>query len=1141
MKKLLLFCFLFISAVCLGQTVAFQIVTPAASGAVSDANSTVLESAGTVTINVIRTGTAAGQTTVDVVVASGSLAGNAVEGTDFTFSGPQTITFPASTGNATQSFTVTINNNTTAQPTRYAVFQLTNATGGATINSSANSNLHILYIKDDDQTPTTPSKSLEFQFTSSYQVGTAGSNSAEIVAHDPISQRLFVANSIANKLEILNFSNPAAITSVQSVDMTTYGAGINSVAVKNGIVAVAIETVAPATATSSSPGKVVFLDTNGALISQVNVGVQPDMVGFSPDGKTVMTADEGEPNGNYSFDPQGSISIIDISNGVSGLQQSSVTTLNFNAFDADITTLRNNGIRIYGPGASVSQDFEPEYVTFSNDSKKAWVSLQENNAMVLVDLTSKSITNIFPFGLKDHSIAINAFDASDRVSNNQNIPLNWNVKGMYQPDGLAYFEIAGTPYIITANEGDSRAWTGVAGNPSFPGPGYSEESRVADAAYVLNTTNFPNASILKRGSALGRLQVTNANKNTGTNVFDEIQVLGGRSFAIWNANTGALVFDSGNAIEKIVSEDATWGALFNADHSNNNTKDRSDNKGPEPESVVTTVLNGKTYAFIGLERIGGVMIFDVTNPAAPIFSDYLNSRTVPPTALGGDRGAEGIVYIAAQDSPTGNAMVLAGNEVSSTVSVYGLKNIAVTAAPVATAATNVTATGFTANWNSVSGATGYVLEISTNNFSSFTSQNVTTTNVVITGLTANTSYSYRVKAVNVYGNSQASNTINTATTLIAPTAIAATTVTTTGFTANWNSLTGATGYLLDVSADNFSTFVSGFNALSVTGTSSTVTGLSANTAYSYRVRAVNANGNSANSNVIAVTTLVAAPVATAATSLALTGFTANWNAVSGATAYLLDVSTDNFATFVAGNNGRNVTGTNAAVTGLTANTSYSYRVRATNANGASANSNVISATTLAITRIIGTTGSLAFGDVIVGEAPNQKSFTITNSGNSDLSVTGITVPAGYTVTPTSGTVTPAGSLNVQVTFTPTAPQDYNGNATIASNSTSGTNTIAITGRGVKITAAEDLIADGVSVFPNPIKGIFTIKCKDANESQKQVRLFDETGKEFEFVSIQVLDKNTLQADISNLPNGFYILKMEINKKSQSKKIVKAQN
>lgn len=1132
MKKILLLSFILLGHLSFAQTVAFQIVTPAASGAVSDANSTVLESAGNATINVNLTrSTATGAITVDVAAVTSSVGGNAVLGTDFNFS-TQTLIFPAGSGNNTQSFQVAIVNNNLPEPTRYAVFQLTNAVG-ATINSSANSNTHILYIKDDDQTPTTPSKAVEFQFTSSYQVGTAGTNSAEIVAHDPATQRLFVVNSLQNRIEILNFSNPASITSIQSIDMSIYGAGVNSVAVRNGLVAVAVEGTTVATATTSVPGKVVFLDTNGTLISQVNVGVQPDMVGFSPDGKTVMTADEGEPNANYSFDPQGSISIVDVSNGAVGLQQSSVTTLNFNAYDSQIATLRSQGIRIYGPGATVSQDFEPEYVTFSADSRKAWVVLQENNAMVVVDVVNKQISSIFPLGLKDHSIAGNAFDASDRVSNNQVIPVNWPVKGMFQPDGIAYFEVAGTPYVVGATEGDSRAWTGGSG---LPGPGYTEEIRVADAGYVFNPSNFPNGAILKRGSALGRLQVTNANRNYSTNQFDEIHVLGGRSFAIWNANTGALVFDSGATIEKIVSEDATWGTLFNADHSNNNIKDRSDNKGPEPEGVVTAVIAGKTYAFIGLERIGGVMVFDISNPSAPIFSDYLNSRTIPPVSLGGDRGAEGIVYINASDSPTGTAMILAGNEVSSTVSVYSLKNVTVTAAPVATAASQVSASGFSANWNNVTGATSYIVEYSTDNFATFTTVAANSTSVAITGLSSNTTFSYRVRAVNAFGNSQPSNIINTATVLVAPVA-SSPLRTFNGFTANWTTVTGASSYQLDVSQDNFATFVSGFNSLSVNGNSLVINTLASNTTYTFRVRAVNANGASANSNVVSVTTFLAAPVATAATSVTTTGFSANWNDVNGAIGYFLDVSTDNFATFVTGYNARAVTATTLAITGLSPNTAYNYRVVASNANGNSPSSNVIAVNTLAQTRVIGLAGTLQFGDVIVGEPAVLKSIAIGNSGNSDLTITGVSAPSGYTVTPTTGTIAPGGSLNVQVSFAPTVAQDYNGNLTVNSNATAGAGTVAITGRGVKITAADDVVTDGLMLYPNPGKGIFWIKSQQVFE-HKQTQLTDELGRDFVEVDLKQIDKGIHQIDISHLPNGLYFLKLKVGEQVIMKKIIK---
>jgi len=272
-----------------------------------------------------------------------------------------------------------------------------------------------------------------------------------------------------------------------------------------------------------------------------------------------------------------------------------------------------------------------------------------------------------------------------------------------------------------------------------------------------------------------------------------------------------------------------------------------------------------------------------------------------------------------------------------------------TLAPVATAATSIAATTFTANWGAVTGSVDYRLDVSADNFSTFVTgynnKTVAGLSDPVTGLTAGTAYSYRVRAVNAGGTSANSNTISASTLTVGPIATAATVVTTTSFTANWNTVAGAVDYRLDVSTDNFSTFVTGYNNKTVAGLSDPVTGLTAGTAYSYRVRAVNAGGTSANSNVIAVTTVPSAPVATAATSVSTTTFTANWGAVTGAVDYRLDVSADGFATFVPGFNNKTVSATNDAVSGLIAGTAYSYRVRAVNTGGTSANSNVTSVTT----------------------------------------------------------------------------------------------------------------------------------------------------------------------------------------------------
>jgi hypothetical protein len=222
--------------------------------------------------------------------------------------------------------------------------------------------------------------------------------------------------------------------------------------------------------------------------------------------------------------------------------------------------------------------------------------------------------------------------------------------------------VGGTTYLVTANEGDSRDYGGL-----------SEEVRVGSSAYVLDPTIFPNAVFLKKNSNLGRLTVTNVTGDTDNDGdFDEIHVFGARSFSIWNTTTGQIVYDSGDDFEKITANDPTFGALFNVSNDNNNVKNRSDNKGPEPEGIAVGQINGATYAFITLERIGGLMTYDITNPAAPTFVSYKNNRTL--TGVGGDLGPEGIIYISPANSPLSTGLVVMANEVSSTLSFYQITN-----------------------------------------------------------------------------------------------------------------------------------------------------------------------------------------------------------------------------------------------------------------------------------------------------------------------------------------------------------------------------------------------------------------------------------------------------------------------------------
>jgi len=218
---------------------------------------------------------------------------------------------------------------------------------------------------------------------------------AEIIAHDDSTQRLFAVTG-NEFLEIIDIADPANPIPVDSINLEPFTA--NSVAAKNGIVAVAIENTV-----AQEPGRVAFFDGEGEFFGAVTVGALPDMVTFTPDGQKVLVANEGEPNDDYTIDPEGSVSIIDLSGGVANLTQADVTTAYFAAFNDRLSELVAEGVRIFGPGATVAEDVEPEYITVSQDSQTAWISLQENNAIARLDINAGEITGIFPLGFKDHS------------------------------------------------------------------------------------------------------------------------------------------------------------------------------------------------------------------------------------------------------------------------------------------------------------------------------------------------------------------------------------------------------------------------------------------------------------------------------------------------------------------------------------------------------------------------------------------------------------------------------------------------------------------------------------------------------------------------------------------------------------------
>ncbi len=528
-----------------------------------------------------------------------------------------------------------------------------------------------------------------------YQSGVYNESGAEIVSYDPATQRGFVINAASGEVDVLDLSDPAEPVLEFTIDVSDLGADANSVSVKDGVVAIAVEA-----ADRADNGFVTLYDTEGNRLSVVDVGALPDALTFSPDGRWVLVANEGEPVDDYDRDPEGSVSIIDVSVGAENVTQENVRTADFRAFNGQEDELRAQGIRIFGPGSSAAQDFEPEWVEVASDNNTAYVSLQENNAIAVVDIESATVTAIYPLGFKDWSEdgqwAGNGFDASREGDVNIR---HWPVFGIYHPDTIRLYETNGETFILTANEGDARDYD--------EDEWWSEEFQLR--RLQLDPDAFPDAEELQASDQLGSLLVTSTmgvandcNPSLTTAeaqeagydnvrayveaecVYNEIYTFGARSFGIFRVTDDGLelVWDSGSQMEETVLE--TTPDFFNADHRHRDVqlKRRSPNKGPEPEGIAVGEIGGRTYAFVGLERVGGIMVYDITEPEATVFIKYINNRdfSLAFSAEGGtttDLGAEGLHFIPAADSPDpeGRPVLMVGNEVSGTTTLFVIDEI----------------------------------------------------------------------------------------------------------------------------------------------------------------------------------------------------------------------------------------------------------------------------------------------------------------------------------------------------------------------------------------------------------------------------------------------------------------------------------
>ncbi|MGL6081332.1 alkaline phosphatase [Acinetobacter lwoffii] len=562
--------------------------------------------------------------------------------------------------------------------------------------------------------------SIELSKLAAYESGVFAQSAAEIPAFDAESQRLFVVNAKEGVLDVLDLSRPDQPKKISSitVDDIAPEAEVNSVAVHNGIVAIAIQA-----AVKTDPGYVALYQAKDlSKLAHVQVGALPDMLTFTPDGQSLLVANEGEPSDDYQVDPEGSVSVISLAN----LKAPIVRTADFKALNGREAALREQGIRIFGPKASAAQDFEPEYITVSKDGKTAWVALQENNALAKIDVASAKVLAVYPFGFKDHGMKGHGMDVSDAdgVEGKGKIDIQtWaNVRGLYMPDAIASFEVAGKTYIVSANEGDARAWG--ENNPAYfnndTSQGFVEEWRVKHLVHAkgfdrrlgddlpahlrvlaagaeLNPNNFAycgaivgDAKDCREDHLLGRLNITwtegyqkNADgtaklNERGNLVYDHLYSFGTRSVSIWVENdqqTGLeLVWDSGDQFEQYIAKHHP--EIFNFNHEEAGLDNRSDNKGPEPEGVTLGQIGQKTFAFIGLERVGGIMVYDVSTPASPVFVQYINSRDFKATTAqiemgqAGDLGPEGLVFIPAKDSPNKKPLLMVGHEVSGSTTIY---------------------------------------------------------------------------------------------------------------------------------------------------------------------------------------------------------------------------------------------------------------------------------------------------------------------------------------------------------------------------------------------------------------------------------------------------------------------------------------
>lgn len=542
----------------------------------------------------------------------------------------------------------------------------------------------------------------------SYRGGQFSNATPTSAVFDRRSQRLFVGSADRQAIEALDISDPSKPSKVFEIPLMPFGNEPISIAIKEGVLAVTVET----TNSSTEPNRILFFNADGeSLRSPVDIaGVR--QVGFTPNGRQlVATVLGGVDEGTLQI-TESKVAVIDLGRvnwstcrrkPEQCRLEPTLRLADFRAFDKE--RLRASGVRFFlsavispllPPGAelTVGQEIDLAGLTITRDSRHAFVSLQRNNALAKLDLRRARITEINALGSLDHSAPGFGMDISDR-DGAINIA-NWPLRSFPQPDKIAVIRSGGQVFILAVNEGDPFDVELPAGTVLGDGSVLTEDTEFSEKARIrdltLDQTAFPDAAVLQANENMGRLQVSQIDgfvlDATGDKVFGELFTLGSRSLSILTPS-GETLFDTGEAFERITERAALEQDLaFNSAEDENEPDRRSDDRGPEPEPLAFGRFRDRSYAFVGSERVGGLFVYDVTAPHAPVFQQYINNRNfavepkdvcgekggpaLPDCPLAGDLEPEGLLFISKRDSPIAAPLLAVVHELSDSTTLYRL-------------------------------------------------------------------------------------------------------------------------------------------------------------------------------------------------------------------------------------------------------------------------------------------------------------------------------------------------------------------------------------------------------------------------------------------------------------------------------------